>query len=326
VIEALRGAFLSGEVPMFAALRRRSIACAALGFMAAQAPAALAITGGVSVDEVLAAGAASRYTRQQIMLARAVSAVTVPLIMSDANGRSVGMCSATIVHPRVVLTAAHCVLDGREVSRRIRVRFDRGTSERQALDVVVHPKALKLVRNHTHDPRAPRRERTSGSVDAGFVSNDLALVLLHRPIPESHDVVAPVAPGFRDSAMTTKIIAGYGKSAGYRSAEKVSLHFAELNGNSSSDEGIFSGEDEIFMESRYRDGERVNVCAGDSGGPIFVLDHSTLRLRQLAVTSAGDDHCRDVGMFASIARQRAVLHAMFDTLMEGEPGADENPF
>jgi hypothetical protein len=295
----------------------------AIGLAAVYCGSALAITGGVSVDEVLAEGAGPRFTEEQVELARAVSAVTVTLINANANGPGGTLCTATIVHPRVVLTAAHCVLNGREASRRITVLFEHGASRRQALDVVVHPNALKAILSRGNGPQT--RGRTV--IDIAFISVDFALILLHRPVPDFHDVVAPVSRGFRDSRTSTKLIAGYGEVDGqHQSREKLSLHFAEVQANSKLDQGLVNGEGEIFLESRYRNGARVNVCSGDSGGPIFVVDRAASQLLQLAVASAADEHCRDNALFASIDKQRAVLHAMFDALMPGEAGAKENPF
>jgi hypothetical protein len=314
---------------MPATLLRRAITAASISFVAAQAPAALAITGGMPVDEVLAARAGSRYTEQQVAFAHAVSAVTVALINvagAQANDQGAALCSATIVHPRVVLTAAHCVLNGREVSRRIIVLFEAGASQRQALDVVVHPTYLKMIRSRTYKPQTHSVQPSRQPIDPSVIAADLALVLLHRPIPEAHDMVAPVPRGFRDHRAATKLIAGYGTIDGYRSIERLSLRFAELQGNSKLDEGALTGEGEIIMESRFRQGVRVNVCAGDSGGPILVLDRSASRWRQLAVTSAADEHCREVALFAPIDSQRAILHGMFDALMQGEQGAEQNPF
>ena len=311
---------------MSGAVLRRAMASAAVGLLAAQSCPVPAITGGVPVDDVLAAGGGSRYTEQQIAFADAISAVTVALLNVGANGQGRTLCSATIVHPRVVLTAAHCVLNGREVSRRMTVLFEGGASRRQALDAIVHPAFLKGLRGRTYPSRAQNPQQSRTEVDISELSNDLALVLLHRPIPEVHDVVAPVPPGFRDSRVATKLIAGYGSVDASRSIERLALYFAELQGNSKLDEGAVSGGREIIMLSRYQNGARVNVCSGDSGGPILVLDPVTSRLRQLAVTSAGDEHCREGAIFAPIDSQRIVLRAMFDALMKGEAGAERNPF
>ena len=310
---------------MFATSLCRAIAVAVISGALAHCVPALAITGGVSIDDVLAARAGSRYTQQQVAIARAVAAVTVALINREVNGQGAGVCSATIVHPRVVLTAAHCVLNGKEVSRRMSVRFAGSASQREALDAIVHPAFLKAIRSRAYKPQTQSLQEFMRSIEPAAMAADLALVLLHRPIPEANDVVEPIARGFRDGR-ATKVIAGYGLIDGYRSMEKLALHFAELHSNAQLDDELASGEGEIVMESRYRNGARVNICMGDSGGPVFVLDRVAGQLRQLAVTTGVDRHCREAGAFAPIDRQRAVLREMFDVLMEGELGADENPF
>lgn len=65
-------------------------------------------------------------------------------------------------------------------------------------------------------------------------------------------------------------------------------------------------------------------CA--SGGPVLVLERGGTRLRQIAVTSAADAQCREFAIFALVDEQHAELREMFDTLMEGEQGAEQNPF
>jgi secreted trypsin-like serine protease len=151
-------------------------------------------------------------------------------------------------------------------------------------------------------------------------------VLLHRQIPETYDVIEPVFEGFRDGRGSRKVIAGYGRTDGYHAMTKLALYFAELQGSARLDEGDFADRDDIVLESRYRNGARISACQGDSGGPLFVLERGASRLRQIAVTSGGDAHCREVGLFAPIDGQRAMLRRMFDALMQGEQGADRNPF
>ena len=311
---------------MFATSLRRAVTCAVVGVLAVRSLSIQAMSGGVPVDELLAAQPGSRFTQQQIAFAHAISAVTVALIKLDANGTGASLCSATIVHPRVVLTAAHCVLNGVEVSRRITVLFERVRAERQALDVIVHPGFLQNARARVNTPGPQRLKHARSAGNVFSLSKDLALILLARPIPEGYELVAPVPPGFRDSRAFTKLVAGYGAIGASGSMRRPLLRFAEMHGNSRLYQGAIAEEGEIVMESKYVDGARVNVCAGDSGGPILVLERGAARLRQLAVTSAADEDCREAGIFAPIDAQRAALRSMFDALMRGEGGGDQNPF
>src|SRR5689334_25448121 len=122
--------------------------CAA-ALLAAQSDAGLAVTGGVSADAALGARGGAQYSQQQATAARAVLAVTVPLFNADSGV----LCSSTIIHPRVVLTAAHCVVSRRGVSRRIVVRFQRSATERQALDVAHHPAIVRFIQQVLPQPQ-----------------------------------------------------------------------------------------------------------------------------------------------------------------------------
>lgn len=284
------------------------------------APTALAITGGVSVDDALD-GAATPEIRS---MASAIAEVTVPLIRVDAQGRTRALCTTTLVHPRVALTAAHCVFDGREIFDGLQVLFPAGgvPQRRHILDAVVHPELLAGVRAQGGDVRALLRKHGND-----VLMNDLALVLLHRPAPDTHGIAQMVEPGFRDDRGIQKVIAGYGKPSAAASVRDLDLRFANLRGNTRDYRGLASGGgSEIVMESYYQDGEKVNVCSGDSGGPVFARERGGSRLRQIAVSSAADIQCRNYAIFAPVDAQRRALRRMFDDLMQGEQGADGNPF
>lgn len=308
------------------ARRRRVVALAVTAMVAAGS--AHAISGGDAVATILGSGGNGRASVDRVAVARSVAATTVALVLFNGQGQPDGLCSGSIVHERVILTAGHCVVAGGGV-RRLAVLFEDGvggTARREALDIEVHPAFLDLVQGagfRRDSQNLEQQLRRNG----GFFAVDLALVLLHRPVPDTHRPALQVAPGYRDRAGGAKVIAGFGAERGFAATGTPALRYAEVVGASlRADRGEVTGQDELVLDSKYRNGARVTTCKGDSGGPIFVRESGTGRLRLVGVSSAGDEHCREVAVAASIAGQRAVLRRMFDALMQGEQGAEGNPF
>lgn len=287
------------------------------------------VVGGTVVLEALGAvgrtggpgGDALRAT------ARAVADSTVFVARTDAGGRITGACTGSLVHPEVVLTAAHCavgapnlvVLFGADVrGGQVPGQVER----RKVIDRAVHRDYRRAVDHAGRTARATGRKGARLGLDS--TAWDLALLLLHRPAPAAVRPVRLAPEGFRDSPAVPKVIAGFGLHEGPGSAAEGLLRFAEVRGSTRAYRGDWDGDANVLETRSGADGIRVNTCYGDSGGPVFARRADGLL--QIAVTSAGDGRCREVALSSDIGDERAALREMFRYLTGGTPAAGENPF
>lgn len=91
-----------------------------------------------------------------------------------------GFCSAALIAPDTVLTAAHCVYKGNRLARPENILFRAGW--REGISAATR-RAVRVVAHRGYDP--------AGSYDSDAISADLALVTLESPIPT--DAAAPFA-------------------------------------------------------------------------------------------------------------------------------------
>ncbi len=175
----------------------------------------------------------------------------------DVNGP---FCTATVIAPRVLVTAAHCV-EGNSASR---VAFVTGPN---ALSPQAFVRVSRLVAHPQYDARR--------------IANDIAVVLLASDAP-----VAPIAINAQplDASWVGRTLqhVGYGASNGRTGAgsgvkRTVAMPITAVGG------------------TQFAYGDRTrNTCFGDSGGPALLDANGSLAV--VGVTSFGDQTCTQFGV------------------------------
>jgi hypothetical protein len=186
-----------------------------------------------------------------------------------------GMCTAVVLAPDVLLTAAHCVTGAPDY----RVHFR---------DADGRPVLLELGQKAVHP------EYDAKAIAARRRSIDLALVRIAEPLPLSFEPA--VLSGSVPARGSSILVAGWGRSVeGDRRSNgkfrSVSLGVVEPYGPS-----------KILVWAK---GDKAGACQGDSGGPVLQND------KVVAVTSwssgAGRAGCGELTQGILLGPQRGWI-------------------
>jgi secreted trypsin-like serine protease len=181
-------------------------------------------------------------------------------------------CTGTVIAPRIVLTAAHCLVGLRAAN----VRFTLGAS------AYAPTKKLKVARLRPH----PAFDDAEGQHDIGIV--ELAEDAGVAPIPRNTTKL--------DSSWLGKSVTfvGYGVT------------------NASTGAGVGTKRSVVMPITDIQPTEFVyektgaNTCSGDSGGPALAKNAAGVTV-VIGVTSWGDDLCKDFGVDTRVDAYRTFI-------------------
>jgi hypothetical protein len=163
------------------------------------------------------------------------------------GGDKAGFCSALVLSPRVLLTAAHCLRPLRDMA--VHYRDAAGAAVIIPVDAAIaHP----LYR--------------ANAIEARALSIDLALIRTARPL-DPRFIGAAIAEGGPPPIGAPAIVSGYGASRENDWSSGGALRSVTL--------AVREPASTVLIWAADPTGRAAGACSGDSGAPIWSADGST---------------------------------------------------
>lgn len=207
-----------------------------------------------------------------------------------AGGKVRNYCSGTLIGRRLVLTAAHCIVEGAEASNVSQEVWMRASRVAFGLPTVQDPAsaAVKFVGISSY---VTHEDYESGMVGRAqeVPMPDVALLRLSEDAPAGY---VPATMETSKSVLRQGLeltLAGYGVTNGMFSTPTKELRKTNVN---------VDKPELTSAQFTYRAVGGRTACGGDSGGPAYVSVNG--RIKVIGITSWGDSSCRTIGAYTSV--------------------------
>jgi len=200
-----------------------------------------------------------------------------------------GSCTGTLVAPRTVLTAGHCVEQADPSS----LSFGFGAAEDQLEQVV---QVVSAVQHPNWDSQQ--------------LANDVAVLTLAEDAPVQRVSMNPKM----DSSWVGKTVTlvGFGvtdgpSQTGFGTKRMVDVTIDQVDATS----------------LHYTTEQGKTACNGDSGGPAFVEENGNLLV--VGVTSYGDEKCQEFGVYTRVDAYLDFIYGEIAKAGPVDPNSPQDP-
>jgi hypothetical protein len=206
-------------------------------------------------------------------------ALAIGAILEQYDGEWLSACTATVIAPNVVLSAAHCFYDWSTLTwlTASDVRFAVGP-DAAAPTLVLEPASLEV-----------HPDWDFWTTELSY--HDVAVLVFDRPITDDLPGLVPIAPSC-DALEADPPVGEWIQLVGYG--------VTSLDDPSNSRRWWTTEEvTEISAWDLTVDGRGLTgICYGDSGGPALRADPATGRVRVIGTASWGEETCVDTDHYA----------------------------